>query len=67
MNNLNTISKRISSEGYKGSKWQAVLKGREGLNAILQKAFTRYLNKYDEWAEVIVRRKLNKMLDKLIK
>ena len=62
-----SISKKISSQGYKGSKWQAVLKGREGLNAILQKAFARYLNKYDEWTEVVVKRKLNKMLDNLTK
>jgi len=61
------IANRISSEGYKGSKWQAVLRGREGLNAILQKAFTRYLDKYDEWTEVIVTKKLNKMLGNLTK
>jgi hypothetical protein len=60
------IADRINSEGYQGTKWQAILKGRDGLNGSLQRAFQRYLMKYDEWTEVIVRKKLDKMLAKLI-
>ena len=60
------IADRINSEGYQGTKWQAVLRGKNGLNGSLQRAFQRYLMKYDEWTEVIVRKKLDKMLAKLI-
>jgi hypothetical protein len=60
------IADRINSEGYQGTKWQAILKGRDGLNGSLQRAFQRYLMKYDEWTDVIVRKRLDKMLAKLI-
>lgn len=59
------ITKRLNEEGYEGSRWTAVLEGKQGLNGALQRAFMRYLSDYDEWTVATVNNKLEKMLSKL--
>jgi|GEM_PF-4017757 len=59
------IRPRLSSVGYKGSRWLSVLKGKQGLNGALQRAFNRYLDDYPAYTYGTVIHKLNKMLSKL--
>jgi hypothetical protein len=60
------ITKKINTEGVRESGWLDVLKGNQGLNGALQRAFSRYINeKYDDFAYAVVNLKLQKMLSKL--
>jgi hypothetical protein len=59
------VTKRLDEEGYQGSRWTAVLNGKDGLDGALQRARTRFLMKYEEWAYIAVDMKLDKMLSKL--
>jgi len=59
------ITPRLQTEGYEGSRWTSVLNGKNGLDGALQRAKTRFLIKYEEWAYIAVDMKLDKMLSKL--
>ena len=60
------ITKKINAKGVRESGWLDVLKGKQGLNGALQRAFSRYINeKYDDFAYAVVNLKLEKMLSKL--
>ena len=60
------ITKKINSKGVRESGWLDILKGKQGLNGALQRAFSRYINeKYDDFAYAVVNLKLQKMLSKL--
>jgi len=59
------ITKKINAEGVKESGWLDVLKGKQGLNGALDRAFSRYLGDYDDYAYAVVNLKLEKMLSKL--
>ena len=59
------ITKKINAEGVRESGWLDVLKGKQGLNGALDRAFSRYLGDYDDYAYAVVNLKLEKMLSKL--
>jgi hypothetical protein len=59
------ITKKIKAVGVRETNWLSVLKGKNGLNGALQRAFLRYLNDYDAYAYATVINKLDKMLSKL--
>lgn len=59
------ITPRLNDEGYKGSRWTAVLNGRNGLDGAMQRALGRFLMNYEEWAYIAVDKKLDKMLSRL--
>jgi hypothetical protein len=59
------VTKKISSVGVRETGWLGFLKGKNGLNGALQRAFTRYLNDYDDYTYGTVINKLDKMLSKL--
>ena len=59
------ITKKINSDGIKRSNWLDVLRGNNGLNGALQRAFVRYLNDYGDYTYAAVTNKLDKMLSKL--
>lgn len=59
------ITPRLQTEGYEGSRWTDILKGKNGLDGALERARTRFLMKYEEWAYIAVDMKLDKMLSKL--
>jgi hypothetical protein len=60
-----SIKPRLNSVGYKGSRWLSVLKGKQGLNGALQRAFNKYLGDYPDYVYGTVSHKLDKMLSKL--
>jgi len=59
------IAKKIQTVGVRESGWLDVLKGKQGLNGALDRAFVRYLNDYDDYTYGTVINKLDKMLSKL--
>jgi len=59
------ITKKINSVGVRESGWLDVLKGKQGLDGALDRAFLRYLRDYDDYTYGTVINKLNKMLSKL--
>jgi len=59
------ITKKINAVGVRQSGWLDVLKGKQGLNGALDRAFSRYLGDYDDYAYAVVNLKLEKMLSKL--
>ena len=59
------ITKKIKAVGVRETGWLSILKGKQGLNGALQKAFLRYLNDYDDYTYGTVINKLDKMLSKL--
>jgi len=59
------VTKKINAVGVRETGWLDVLKGKNGLNGALQKAFNRYLNDYDDYTYGTVINKLDKMLSKL--
>lgn len=59
------ITKKIQRDGINASGWLDVLKGKQGLNGALDRAFLRYLNDYDAYAYAAVNLRLEKMLSKL--
>jgi len=59
------ITDKIKREGVRESGWLDMLKGKNGLNGALQRAFLRYLRDYDDYAYATVVNKLDKMLSKL--
>ena len=59
------VTKKIKAVGVRETNWLSVLKGKNGLNGALQRAFNRYLRDYDDYAYATVINKLDKMLSKL--
>ena len=59
------ITKKINAEGVRESGWLDILKGKQGLNGALDRAFSRYLGDYDDYTYAVVNLKLQKMLSKL--
>lgn len=59
------ITNKIKKIGVRETNWLSVLKGKNGLNGALQRAFNRYLRDYDDYAYATVVNKLDKMLMKL--
>lgn len=59
------ITKKINKSGVRKTNWLDVLKGKNGLNGALQRAFVRYLGDYDGYTYGTVINKLDKMLSKL--
>lgn len=59
------ITKKIKAVGVRETNWLSVLKGKNGLNGALQRAFLRYLRDYDDYTYATVINKLDKMLSKL--
>lgn len=59
------VTKKIKKIGVRETNWLSVLKGRNGLDGALQRAFNRYLGDYDDYAYATVINKLDKMLSKL--
>ena len=59
------ITKKIQMDGIRASGWLDVLKGKQGLNGALDRAFLRYLRDYDDYTYAVVNLKLQKMLSKL--
>jgi len=59
------ITNKIKKIGVRETNWLNVLKGKNGLNGALQRAFNRYLRDYDDYAYATVVNKLDKMLMKL--
>jgi len=59
------ITKKLQRDGINASGWLDVLKGKNGLNGALDRAFLRYLRDYDAYAYAAVNKKKKKMLSKL--
>lgn len=59
------ITKKVQRDGVRESGWLDMLKGKNGLNGALQRAFLRYLRDYDDYTYGTVINKLDKMLSKL--
>jgi hypothetical protein len=59
------ITKKINADGVRESGWLDILKGKQGLNGALDRAFSRYLEDYDDYTYAVVNLKLQKMLSKL--
>ena len=59
------VTRKINAVGVRQTGWLDVLKGKNGLNGALDKAFNRYLNDYGDYTYGTVVNKLEKMLSKL--
>lgn len=61
------ITKKLQTQGYKGSRWMEFLQGPAGLKGALTRAYRRYLDDYPAYTWATMTYKLNKMLEKLEK